>query len=429
MLQGLRVWLQSLVEGVRRDLASLYPDLSGRVHVISVRSDEEKEATTRTGGYYDATIEYEQHVWVHKAASVWADSLAPLRVGVVGRDGAVTYDHPVALLLANPSVVGTASDLWRAWAIDMALGGEVGWEFVRAAGGHLVEIHHRQPPDFAVRPDVARARYGRVAGYVMFPEEDSRYILQPSEFKHFKFYNPCNPWRGLAPLTAVRMGVTIDALVQAWSRLFFSNSARPDYAVIAPAGLTATEREEIEFKLGEKYGNAGGWHKPIVLEEGVQDVKVFSFPRKDLEWSQQRIFSRDEIGAVFGVPDEIMGYGRNTYENFDTAERVLWSLTIKNLIDFRDEQLTHWFQRYGGLGSGERLVTDVSRVWALRRAAVQQMRDALGLYAMGVPFNTIDEKLQLGIGPVPGGEVGHPSSGGLAGDQAIDNPGESRPAQ
>lgn len=426
MLETLRMWLQSLVSGVRRDLASLYPDLADRVHVISVRSDEEQAASTRTGGYREGVVEYEQHVWVHKAASVWADSIAPLRIGVVQGTSAPSYSHPIAELLAHPNPVSTASDLWRAWAIDLALGGEVGWEFVRDSGGSLVEIHHRQPPEFAVRPEPGRSRYGRVAAYVMFPDEDSRYTLQPREFKHFRFYNPANPWRGLAPLTAVRMGVTIDALVQAWSRMFFVNAARPDYAVIAPSGLTQTEKEAMEFKLGQKFGGADGWHKPVILEEGVQDIKVFSFPRKDQEWTQQRIFSRDEIGAIFGIPDEIMGYGRNTYENFDTAERVLWSLTIKNLIDFRDEQLTHWFHQYGGLRPGARLVTDVSRVWALRRAAVQQMRDALGLYAMGVPFNTIDVHLQLGIGPVPGGDVGHPTSGGLAGDQAIDNPGETK---
>jgi HK97 family phage portal protein len=421
MIESMAKLIRAIVGGIKRDLASLYPDVAGRQHILAVRSDEEREASTVSGGYYQGTVEYEQHVWVHKAVSVWADALGPLRIGVVGNSGAVSYDHPVAVLLANPSEVSTASDLWKAWAVDMGLGGEVGWEIVRGKDGRIAEIHHRQPTEFAVRPDGGRQRYGRVEGYVMFPDDQDRYTLPPGEFKHFKFYNPANPWRGLAPLSAVRMGVTIDALVQSWSRLFFSNSARPDYAVIAPAGLTATEREEIEFKLSEKFGKADGWHRPVVLEEGVQDIKVFSFPRKDLEWSQQRIFSRDEIGAIFGVPDEIMGYGRNTYENFDTAERVLWSLTIKNLIDFRDEQLTHWFHRYGSLRPSQRLVTDVSRVWALRRAAQAQMTDALALYTMGVPFNTVDEFLGLGVGPVPGGDIPHP---GTAGDEAITTVGE-----
>lgn len=409
-----------------RAFADSYPDLAGRQHVFSLRSDEETAYRQGVeGGYIQARAEYEGHVWVHKAVQVWAETIAPLSIAVANPDGKLTYDHPVPRLLANPSESMTASDLWRQWATDMALGGECGFEFVRAENGRIIEVHPRQPVDFAVRPDPVRHRYGRVKAYVMFPDEDTRYTLSPDEFKHFKFYNPCNTWRGLAPLTAVRLGVAIDQLVQVWARLFFSNSARPDYAVIAPQGLTSTERTEIERKLSSKFGTPDGWHKPIVLEQGVQDIKTFSYARKDIEWSQQRIFSRDEIGAIFGVPDEIMGYGRNTYENFDTAERVLWSLTIKNLVDFRDEQLTHFFRRQNMLHDGKRVQTDLSRVWALRRAAAQQMRDALGLFAMGVPFNTIDTHLGLGVGPVVGGDVGHPSGTGFpASEQAVDNPGE-----
>lgn len=413
-------------ENLKRSFSTLYPDLVGREHILSLRSDEEQlYASLVAGGYPQAQREYEGHIWVHKAVSVWADSLAPLAVGVADNAGRLTFDHPVARLLANPSETMTASDLWRQWATDMALGGECGFEFVRSASGRVVEVHPRQPSDFSVRPDAVRSRYRRVRAYVMFPNEEDSYTLSPDDFKHFKFYNPLNTWRGLSPLTAVRLGVTIDQLVQSWSRLFFSNSARPDYAVIAPQGLTQLEREEIERKLSAKFGGVGNAHRPIVLEQGVQDIKVFSHPRKDLEWAQQRVFARDEIGAVFGVPDEIMGYGRNTYENFDTAERVLWSLTIKNLVDFRDEQLTHWFRRQNMLADGRRVQTDLSRVWALRRAANQQIKDALAFYAMGVPFNTIDERLGLGLGPVPGGDVGHPSAApAIVGDEAIDNPGE-----
>jgi hypothetical protein len=144
-----------------------------------------------------------------------------------------------------------------------------------------------------------------------------------------------------------------------------------------------------------------------------------------------------------------MGYGRNTYENFDVAERVLWSLTIRNLIDYRDEQLTHFFRRQmtddgprmahdaatvvrrpsplvGGpsLAPNERIVTDVSKVWALRRAAAQQMQDALALFSMGVPFNRIDTFLGLGVGEVPGGDVPHPFALRPVGDEGILSPGE-----
>lgn len=398
-----------------RSMADQHPEFLDRLHVLTVRSDAEQGAGTVDASYAAGMGDYAGHIWVNKAVRVWADSLAPLRVGVADERGALSFSHPAALLLADPNPDLTGGDLWRRWAVDMALGGECGLELRRsqtnAAGaggsGRQWELYPKQPSDFAVRPAKGRRGMLKVAAYVVNPDTEDAYTVRPEEFKHFKFYNPANPWRGLAPLAAVRLGVVIDQLVQAWTRVFFSNGARPDFAVIAPEGLTPSERQEIEFRLAAEHG-AGQWHRPIVLEKGVQDIKVFSFPRKDLEWLDQRRMSRDEIGAVFGVPDEIMGYGRDTYENFDTAERVLWALTLSNLINFRDEQLTHFFLLADILKPGQRLVTDLSRVWALRRAAAQQMKDAHALFAMGVPFNTIDKVLGLGVGPVAGGDRGYP---------------------
>ena len=377
-----------------------HPELKHVVHVLTQRSDGSSESQT----FDDYVGDYIEGVWVNKCVRIWADSIAPLALGVRRADGAWVAGHPITQLLASPNPQTTSSDLWRQWATDMGLGGESGFEFVQDARGNFIEIYARQPSYFAVRPDVARSRYGAVASYVMDYLSQQSYVLSPLEFKHFKFYNPVNLWRGLSPISAVRLGVHIDLLVQMWSQRFFQNNARPDFALITPGGLTPTERRDYENKLMLAHSGEENWHRPLVLEQGVTDIKMLSFPRKDLEWLHQRRMSRDEIAAAFGVPDEIAGFGRDTYENFDTAERVLWSLTLVNLIGYRDDNLTHFFRMTGALRAGEAVATDLSRVWALRRASQVQLTDALKLAALGVPFNTIDKKLQLGIGDVPGGD-------------------------
>ena len=389
----------------RRVLSGLfeqYPDLENVEHVMSVRSDD---AVAHGSTYRKAAGDFNAHVWMQKAANVWGSSLAPLQLRVMRGGQAVS--HPLNAMLDNPNPEQDSSDVWRWWAVDMALGGEHGFEFVSSRRGEIAHYYPRQPDFFHVRPDPARARYWKVQEYRLDPESPSAYTLAPEEFLHFKFYNPLQPFRGIAPAGAVRLSVIIDELVQAWSRQFFANSARPDYAVIAPQGLTPLEREEIEFRLSQKFGGSYQAHKPVILEQGVTDIKTFSYPRTDLQWIDQRKLSRDEVGAIYGVPDEIMGYGRDTHENFDTAERVLWALTLMNLINFRDRRMTNFFRRREMLAGDESVGTDLSRVWALRRAAAVQMRDARILSAMGVPFNVIDARLGLGIGEVPGGETGY----------------------
>jgi len=142
-----------------------------------------------------------------------------------------------------------------------------------------------------------------------------------------------------------------------------------------------------------------------VLEEGVTDIKPFSFPPSDMEWVQQRELSRNEVGAIFGVPDEVMGFGRDTYENYGKAVEAFWTLTLRPLVQFRDETLTHFFTtKRPLLMPGERIETDLSGIGVLQEDLLPKVEAASKLWLMGAPFNQLDEQLQLGIGPVPNGE-------------------------
>ena len=408
-------WLSRLLV---RSLSDQHPEFSSIEHLMRDLLQQDPSAQTFYN-YRTAAQDLNTHPWVNKAIHTWSDSLAPLPLRILRADGQSDRRHELIQILDHPNAHMTSTDLWREWAVNMAIGGECGFEFTRTARGRYAEIFPRSPIEFAVRPDPARLVYRGVLGYLVDPEnKQTQYRLPPEEFKHFKFFNPLNPWRGIGPLTAVRMGVVLDELVQAWSQSFFRNAAQPGYAIIAPAGITKDERAEMERAAAVKWSGPDGWHKPIILESGVQDIKVISHPRKDVEWLQQRTMGREEVGAVFGIPDEIMGFGKDTYRNFETAERVLWSVTLSNLVRYRDDQLTHFFHQAGALSPAERIVTDLSAVWVLRRAKAIELDDALKLFEMGVPFNTIDDKLQLGIGPVPGGDIAHagwlrPSIGNL----------------
>lgn len=387
-------------------LSRLHPELDHRVHMLTL-TDSEQSALRVAGGYRQATSDYAGHVWVQKAISVIANALAPLPLQVVddGSDEPLER-HPIADLLRSVNDTHSSSDLWKQWVTDMLLGGESGLELVKSARGDPLELWPRQPVQFTVVTDAQRRRYYGVAAYkIKFDAMDRGFELPPEEFVHFKFYNPANPWRGLAPIEAVRMGIVIDQLAQAWSRLFFANSTRPDLAVMVPQGMTKSERESLEDKLMARFGGVQNAHRAIVLEEGVVDIKPVSYPPKDLEWVQQRQLARDEVGAIFGVPDEIMGYGKDTYENFQTARQVLWTLTLVPLLGYRDTTLTEFCRRYGYLRPNERIATDTSDVSELQEDYGAKLEQAERLFKMGVPLTLINERLALGLADIPGGEL------------------------
>lgn len=401
------------------------PDLAGREHVYRQGYNQ---VVMALDNYADYARVYEAYTWAHKAIRLVAENLAGLPVRVVDGSDKELLAHPISELLAYVNDEQTPIDLWGMYTVSMMLAGEAPYELVPDKGGRPVEIWLRRPDRVAVVPDATRLEYPTAAGYIFEVEEvPTQPIAIDAPWMIFdKFYNPTNPWRGLAPIHAVREGITIDMFAQAWSKGFLKNNTRPDFAIIAPQGITKSERDDYEARFIVKHRGAENAHLPVILEQGVTDIKTLSFPPKDIEWLQQREFARDEVGAIFGVPDELMGFGKDTYENFQTALTVFWTLTMMPLIRRRDTVLTHHFQRYGWLRPTERVATDYSDVGVLREDLTPKIDQAVKLWAMGVPFNTLDESLGLGIGRVAGGEIGYLSSSVKTVEQ-ITNPPEPPP--
>lgn len=382
-------------------LYDLHPELEDREHVLRIVSGEEGYASRGRYGYAAAGYTYTSNVWVNKAGRILADNFAPIPVRVVNTDtGKPIKAHAITDLFNYVNEKSSPAALWREYALHMMLGGEDGLELVKGRRfGQYVEVWPRSPDQFNVIPDEDNRRYHRVAGYrIKLDPSDKGFKVPADEFIHTMFFNPLSAYRGISPIAAARNGIVIDQLAQAWSAAFFSNSARPDYAVVAPTGTTKTERDEIEAKLQAKYGGTQNAHRPIAIEDGVIDIKPLSFPPKDIEWIQQREMSRDEIAGVMGVPDELMGFGKDTYENFKTAMRAMVTLTLVPLWGHRDSTLTKFFRGTGDLRGNESIISDLSGVPELQ----QDLRERIDMYVSlvrdaGEDPEVADAFLRLGL--------------------------------
>jgi HK97 family phage portal protein len=392
-----------------------HPELEDRIHIMSMSSEEQ---TALYGSDFRVNAEnYIRHMWLQKAIRVLRDNISvlPLRVAKGSRANTEYLDnHRAYQLFDNPNPQMSPEDFWGQWITDMMIGGEWGVEVSNSKAGSVAELWPRQPDIFNVQ--VESKRYQKIGGYKIDDHTGKPYTLPPTEFIHFKFYNPLEPFRGLSPATAVRLSIDIDQLSQAWSKLFFKNSARPDFAIIAPQGITQSEKAEMMKKLNADHGQTHA-HEPIILESGVTDIKTFSFPAKDIEWMTQREMSRDEVAAIVGVPDELMGYGKDTYENFGTAMEVLWKVTIVPLTEFRDGVLTRFCRLIKIIAPNERIATDLRDVSELQDDKTAKITQAQILFNMGVSLNDASEFLNLGLKKVPGGDVGYLNSSYVPVDQ------------
>jgi HK97 family phage portal protein len=353
--------------------------------------------------------------YVYKALKVWADTISSLHLRVVDVEGAELKNHRLASFLMTMNPDRPTSELWRQWSNNIGLWGEAGFEVVFDRKGNPAEMWPHNPDTFFVqKPRGGRNEVlGRPVGYSICVPAVAEYKLSLDSFCHWKFYDPKNIWRGIAPLRAVRMQVMIDQLSSAWQYHFFKNQARPDFVVYGPQGVSPRERDAMYDKFTQRFGindDAETWGVGnfLILEQGVHEVKTLTFPPRDMAWADLRKFNRAEVASTFGVPEEIMGYERATYENWDRAEQVLWTVTLLPLLEFRDDKLTHFFRQRGLMNEMEFIRTDLSRVWALRRVLDPVFRQAIQFFSMGVPYRLIDEHFGFGMPRFAGDDISNP---------------------
>lgn len=403
-----RSWLRRPVDAVFRRLVrtpyfrslmeKLLPEIVGNIHLAS--------PTLGVQAGLGTDELFQTSVWVYRAASIWASLMSQVEMQVVDENGKrVGNEKVVDALLAEPNPDFPASEIWYRWGVEMALRGHEGFEVVYK-GSTPVELWPVQPNDFRVIPSERERIYHRPAGYHVKKLGVADYSLTLDEFIHWRFYNPFDPYYGLSPIRALQYAGTNDVLASAWHYHIFQNGAMPGLAIVGPA-MTRSEREAYELALQEQYGlSVRGWgvRRPLVLEKGVTDLKEFGYKAQDMEWKSLREFNRDDIAGAYGIPDEIMGFGKNTYENFDMAQQVFWTDTALPLLNFRDVRFTHWCRRRGILAKGHFVRSNTRNVVPLRRVLDPLYNQSTKLFAMGVPFAEINEYFSFGLSRFAGDE-------------------------
>ncbi len=391
-----------------KSVSTYYPDLRSRDHIVGTGIID--VTTTAIENYVGYATLYRSYVWVHKAVSVIANNIAPLTVQVTTGNKQAIPAHPISLLLNHGNDSNDPAKLWAVCMVYKLLGGEYFLEEVPNANGYPVALWVRRPDQVIVYPDATRPFYPTPVEYEVIGMHER---IPASQMIHDPFINPLSVWRGLSPVSAALSGIKLDIFSQAHSLNFVKNAARPDYAITTEESLTPDERTRLEQRITDKYAGPEGWNRPMVLEAG-QGIQVLSFPPKDTEGLAQREVSRDEVGAAFGVPDILMGFGNDSYDTEEKrrgAEAALWTLTLLPLVQRRDAVLTWHYQRRGLLKPGEQITTDLSGVSVLQEDILPKLEAATKLWAMGVPYNTIEERLRLGTGPIASGATGYlPSS-------------------
>jgi phage portal protein BeeE len=246
-------------------------------------------------------------------------------------------------------------------------------------------------------------------------------VFLPEEVWFEKLPNPFDFWRGMSPLEVAGIAARTDFAAGVFMKGLIENNADSGLIVRTNEQVGPEQYEEVRAALRKRKRRAGIADEPLFLS-GVNEIVRPALSSSDLQFLENRKFSRAEICAAFGVPEEIvtttehskydvMAGARLNFienriaplcarleaeENFTTIPAILAgsgaSAQIQNQ-NSKIENVVGWF--------------DLDSLPLMQEARRNRLASAKTGFELGVPFNELNRVLDLGFKPLPWGDEGY----------------------
>ena len=271
--------------------------------------------------------------WVYTCTKAIAEEVSAMSLhlerSVSGGDAEEVTNHPALQALERANDMMTKQDLFEATQSYLELVGDCFWLLERE-GNQIVAIWPVNPNLVEVIREKTEKGGEMLAGYAIKAKRE-KIAVAKEDMIHFKTFNPLSPWRGIGSVQAAIMAIDTDMASRIWNLNFFENGARPD-GVLEYTGngtLTKEQAERISSKWNEEHGSMRKAHKTAVLANGLT-YKPINVSQAEMDFIEQRRFSRDEILSMFRVPKTVIGITEDVNRaNAEASDFVFAARTIK----------------------------------------------------------------------------------------------------
>jgi HK97 family phage portal protein len=358
-------------------------------------------------GHAVLTNPYAQHGTIYACVrTIYVTfSQAPMRFW---RGEKEVQDAPILRRLRFPSpLLASLRELWEYTVMFLELTGNALWwldnDGQRAMIPRNILVFH--PNFFEVVRD---KRTGMLAGYRFKPATSREPLfLTPDEVVHFRYPNPDDPLWGLGPLQVARVEAEQDFKATQFNSAFFDNAAEPAGLLIykGKVPLTQDQKQQVIESWNEQHRGVQRAFKLGVLPGEDWGYQQLGLTHQDMAFIEQRKLHRHDIATIFNVPLIFL----NDFETsglsdagLRTQTRLFWDT---NLIPkgrmLQDHFNSDFLSRYDPNLMG---LFDYDQVPALQQDYSERLDQAQKLTSIGYPLNMVNEKLDLGMDPVPWGD-------------------------
>lgn len=315
--------------------------------------------------------------------------------------------HPIEALLDQPNPFMDRAVMIERMTAHLDLAGNALLTKVRGAGKVVAELWPVEPQ--YIKPIPNKQEF--ISGY-QFKKGNIKELIKPQDLIHAMYVDPNNIYWGMGPLQVAAKTVDTDIEAVNWNKIALQNRAVTDGVLSFENPLTRAQWEETRAQVREQKQGSGNARDMWILGGGAKWNQMSLTPA-EMDFIQSRKMTREEITAIFGVPLILMGILEgSTYANYQEARKAFWEDTVipylNRLRAVFNQSLLPDFQ-----AKGETLYIDydISNVPALQENLKEKVESAKGLWSMGIPFNAINQRLELGFEDIEGGDTGFIGSG------------------
>ncbi len=349
---------------------------------------------------------FKASTWVY--ACVWkrmkAIASIPWKVEILKKD---TWEedpsHPLKMLLDKPNSAMSLQDLIERLIAHLDLGGNGIWYkiFARKNGLEIPVELWPLPPD-GIKPVPSSENF--ISRYE-YSYQGVRKNFEPKEILHIMYIDPSNVYWGMSPLMAGAKAVDTDVDAANWNKVALQNRAIADGVFAFKGNLTKEQYERAKQLIKEQHQGYDNARAPWVLGNDATWQQMSLSPA-EMDFINSRKMTAMEICGIYQVPPPMIGLTENTpYANMKEARKIFWLDTIIPVLE--DLKSAFNLGLASDFGEGVRINYDLSNVDALRADMAELVGIAKSLFDMGVPFNEINKKLELGFDEFSWGNEGY----------------------
>jgi len=357
---------------------------------------------------------YKMAVPVYRAIRTIVQAASGIPWIVLDNKGEEIENHPFTQAWSKPNPEFSGQDNMEYIIAHLILAGNA---YLRPIyrGREPIEFWIEMPD--LVKPIPANNRDDWIQGYEYTLFGGQKITLEREAILHFKQLDPGNLFIGMGAIQAG--GRVIDTYNEALDtqKVSMQNRGMPSGHLFPEEPMTPEQFDEFKRKYREQYLDKTHRREPWLYPRKMNWVEA-SQTAVEMDYTNSQAQLMRVIAAVIGVDPWWVGDKSNsTYNNVQEARKALYEDVALPLLDDVKATLN---LKVAPLYGDIYITYDTSNVPALRADMGLKLDQASKLWAMGLPFEQINNKLELGFEEFPGWDIGYlPFSVAPVGNQGI----------